>query len=110
MIDQKQLENVISFKYFGNNLTNDGKCIFEMKPRIGMAEAAFNRTRGLFTVSLVLKLRKKLAKCYIWSVALYGAETGALRAVEAGKFCNVVLEKDGEDQLDRSCEKWRCVT
>ena len=21
------------------------------------------------------------------------------------KFCNVVLEKDGEDQLDRSCEK-----
>ena len=23
-----------------------------------------------------------------------------------GKFWNVVLEKDGEDQLDRSCEKW----
>jgi hypothetical protein len=22
-----------------------------------------------------------------------------------GKFWNVVLEKDGEDQLDRSCEK-----
>jgi hypothetical protein len=22
-----------------------------------------------------------------------------------GKFRNVVLEKDGEDQLDRSCEK-----
>ena len=27
-----------------------------------------------------------------------------------GKFWNVVLEKDGEDQLDRSCEKWRSVT
>jgi len=26
-----------------------------------------------------------------------------------GKFRNVVLEKDGEDQLDRSCEKWRSV-
>ena len=26
-----------------------------------------------------------------------------------GKFWNVVLEKDGKDQLDRSCEKWRCV-
>jgi hypothetical protein len=23
-----------------------------------------------------------------------------------GKFWNVVLEKDGEDQLDQSCEKW----
>jgi len=20
-----------------------------------------------------------------------------------------MLEKDGEDQLDRSCEKWRCI-
>jgi hypothetical protein len=26
------------------------------------------------------------------------------------KFCKVVLEKDGVDQLDRSCEKWRSVT
>ena len=26
--------------------------------------------------------RKKLVKCYIWSIALYGAETWALRAVE----------------------------
>ena len=25
-------------------------------------------------------------------------------------FQNVVLEKDGEDQMDRSCEKWRSVT
>jgi len=22
----------------------------------------------------------------------------------------MVLEKDGEDQLDRSCEKWRSIT
>ena len=26
------------------------------------------------------------------------------------KFWNVVLEKDAEDQLDRSCEKWGSVT
>jgi hypothetical protein len=31
---------------------------------------------------LDLELRKKLVKCYIWSVALYGAETGTLRAVD----------------------------
>jgi hypothetical protein len=29
-----------------------------------------------------LKLRKKLVKCYIWSIALYGAETWTLRAVD----------------------------
>jgi len=31
---------------------------------------------------LDLKLRKKLVKCYIWSIALYGAETWTLRAVD----------------------------
>jgi hypothetical protein len=24
----------------------------------------------------------------------------------AGKFWNMVLEKDGENQIDQSCEKW----
>jgi len=39
--------------------------------------------RGLFfTSTLDLKLKKKLVKCYIWSVALYGAETLTLRAVD----------------------------
>ena len=27
-------------------------------------------------------MRKKLVKCYIWSIALYGAETGTLRKVD----------------------------
>jgi len=31
------------------------------------------------------------------------------RSETPGKFWNVVLEKDGKDQLDRSCEKWRSV-
>ena len=39
-----------------------------------------------FTSKLDLNLRKKLKKCYIWSIALH------------------VLERYGEDQLDRSCD------
>jgi hypothetical protein len=31
---------------------------------------------------LDLNLRKKLVKCYIWSMALYGAETWTLRAAD----------------------------
>jgi len=46
-----------------------------------MAKAAFNK-RALFTSTLDLELRKKLVKCYIWSIALYGAETWTLRAVD----------------------------
>ena len=47
-----------------------------------MAKAAFNKKRTLFTSTLDLELRKKLVKCYIWSIALYGAETWTLRAVD----------------------------
>jgi len=40
-----------------------------------MAKAAFNKKRDLFTGTLDFELRKKLMKCYIWNIALYGAET-----------------------------------
>jgi hypothetical protein len=66
-----------------------------------MAKAAFNRKSALFS-------RNKLVKCYIWNIALYGAETGTEREADQKQMENckiVVLEKDGEDQLDRSCEK-----
>jgi hypothetical protein len=68
-----------------------------------MAKAAFNRKKTLFTSKLDLNLRKKLVKHYIWSIALYGAETWTLWEISeiAGNFCSVVLEKDGEYQLDR---------
>jgi len=47
-----------------------------------MAKAAFNKKETLFTNKLDLNLRKKLVKCYIWSMALYGAETWTLRAAD----------------------------
>jgi hypothetical protein len=60
MIDQKQLENVESFKYLGSILTNDGRCTCEIKCKIAMAKAAFNKKRTPFTSTLYLELRKKL--------------------------------------------------
>jgi hypothetical protein len=47
-----------------------------------MAKTVFNEKRALFTSTLDLELRKKLVKCYIWSIALYGAETWTLRSVD----------------------------
>jgi hypothetical protein len=41
-----------------------------------------SKRRGLFTSTLDLELRKKLVKCYVWSTALYGAETWTLWAVD----------------------------
>jgi hypothetical protein len=73
---------VESFKYLGSILTNDGRCTCEIKCRIAMAKAAFNKKSTLFTSTLDLELRKKLVKCYIWSIVLYGPETWTLRAVD----------------------------
>jgi len=81
MIEQKQLENVESFKYLGSILTNEGTCACEIKCRIAMAKAAFNKKRALFTSTLDLEKRKKLVKCHICIIDLYGAETWTLRAV-----------------------------
>jgi len=47
-----------------------------------MAKAAFSKKRALFTSTLDLKLRKKLVKCYILSITLYGAETWTIREVD----------------------------
>ena len=47
-----------------------------------MAKAAFSKKKTLFTSKLDLNLRKKLVKCYIWNMALYGAETWTLRPAD----------------------------
>ena len=48
MIDQKDLENVKCFKYLGSMLTDGGRCICEIKCRIAMAKAAFNKKMTLY--------------------------------------------------------------
>ena len=44
---------------------------------------------------------------FVWCWNLDASRT---RSETPGKFWNVVLEKDGDDQLDRSCEKWISIT
>jgi len=48
-----------------------------------------------------------LEHSFIWC---WNLDTSGSRSETPGKFWNVVLEKDGENQLDRSCEKWKSIT
>jgi hypothetical protein len=59
-------------------ITNDARYKHEITSRIAMEKAAFNK-KALFTSKLDLNLRKKLVKCFIWSIALYDAENWALQ-------------------------------
>jgi hypothetical protein len=50
--------------------------------------------RTLFTTTLDLELRKKRVKYYIWSIALYGAETWTWKVLKCG------AGEGWKDQLD----------
>ncbi|KAJ4429433.1 hypothetical protein ANN_21602 [Periplaneta americana] len=76
------LEQVDSFKYLGSTISSNMSCCQEVKRRIAMAKEAFNRKRSVFCGFLEKELRKRLVNCFVWSVALYGAETWTLRRSE----------------------------
>ena len=71
-------------------ITSDARCTREIKSKIAMARTAFSKKKkSLSTSRLDLQLRKKLVKYFIWSLALYGVETGILRKIDeemSGKF------------------------
>jgi len=76
-----------------------------------MANAALKNKKKsiLFSSKMKLNLKKKLVKCYICSVALHVAGTwifqNSISEIPRKIYLSVVLEKDGEDQLERSCEE-----
>ena len=45
-------------------------------------QRSINRKKSFLTRKLNIELRKKLVRCYVWSIALYGSETWTLRKLE----------------------------
>jgi len=82
MIDQKQLENVQYFNYLGGMITNNERCTREVKYRIAMAKAAFNKKKTFHQQIGLQFYRKKLVQCYIWYIAFYDAEILTPRTVD----------------------------
>jgi hypothetical protein len=70
------------FSYMYSMVTNDARCTCEIKSKIAVAKPEFNKKKTLCTSNLDLNLRKKLIKCYIFSIVLYGAEAWTLQKAE----------------------------
>jgi hypothetical protein len=68
MIDQRQLKNVEYLNYLGSMITNYARFTREIKSRIAVAKAAFNKTKRSSPENWTL--REKLVNC----IALYVAE------------------------------------
>jgi hypothetical protein len=87
----------------GSILTNDGNVLVKLSVGLLWLKLHSTKKETLFTSTLDLELRKKLVKCYIWSIVLYGAETWTLRAVDQKHLESFELwcwREDGKDQLD----------
>jgi len=60
-------------------ISEDGRCETEVKVRIGTAKDAFNRRKELLRRNMSIPVKKSIVKTVVWSVALYGCETWALK-------------------------------
>ena len=74
-IVNRELKEVDNFKYLVNVLTRDGYCTKETNTGISIAKEAFNRKISLLKSQLNIEFKKKLVRCNVWSIALYGSDT-----------------------------------
>ena len=86
MIEGQRVEQVKKFKYLGSMITEDARCIEDVKQRIGMAKDAFSKRRELLTKSMSKELKKRMVKTLVWPVALYGCETWTIRREEMDRL------------------------
>ncbi len=75
-----RIEQVAKFCYLGSWITDDGRCDVEIRSRIAMAKAAFNRRKELLTKNMSRSVKNKIVKAVVWSVLLYGSETWTVNA------------------------------
>ena len=86
-VEGKPIQQVDRMVYLGYMATEDGKCDKEIKRRVGIARTAFESMAKILTSrNISIELRSRIAKCYIWSTRLYGAETWTLTKVTSEKL------------------------
>ena len=86
-VEGRPIQQVDRMVCLGYMATEDGKCDIEIKRRIGIARTAFKSMAKILTSgNISIELRSCIAKCYIWSTLLYGAETWTLTKVTSDKL------------------------
>ena len=79
VLNGKEIEQVRSFVYLGQMITENGKNEQEVIRRIAIGRNTFERLKKcLSRKELALSTRIRILRCYVWSTLLYGAETWTL--------------------------------
>ena len=86
-IDGKPIEQVSSFTYLGQLVTEDGRSEQEIRKRIGIAKSAFEKLSHIITNKKIqTKTRIRLARCFVWPKLTYACETWTLSKSLAKKI------------------------
>ena len=86
-VNNDRLEQVKNFKYLGQTIFDDGKCLDEIKQRIGIAKARFHAmSKVLKSRKISITTRMRLVRCYVYSALCYGCETWDINKLAANKI------------------------
>ena len=79
-VGETEVKQVESFVYLGSTITDQGNSEKEIVKRIGLAKKAFgNMDNMLKNLSMSIKVRIRILKCFVWSKLLYGCEAWTIR-------------------------------
>src|SRR6476469_8900349 len=81
-VEGQSVEQVSKFRYLGSLISESGRCLDDVKTRIGMAKDALNKRKELLIRSIRVDLRKRLVKTLVWTVVLYVCEIWTMRKEE----------------------------
>jgi len=101
-----EIERVNKFKYLGSLVTVDSNSTTDIKARLAIARhATLQLTRIWKAKDIGMDLKKQLVRSLIWSTALYGSESWALKKcdeklVTAFEMWVGPIASDFENQLD----------
>lgn len=80
-VEGKELEQVESYIYLGQQITEDGRSDKEIRRRIEIARTNFINMKSILTSrKLKIETKKRLIRCYILSTFLYASETWTIDA------------------------------
>ena len=75
IVNGYHLKQVDHYTYLGSIISNDGRCLEEVKKRIAQAKSAFWKNKKIIRRNININLKLRILSCYVNSVATNGSKT-----------------------------------
>ena len=75
-VGEDSMEQIGKYEYLGSIVTQDGRCVEEIRTRISRAKKQIKAMVTNRTISI--NMRKRYIKAYVWSTLTYGGEASTI--------------------------------